>query len=112
MKKQVARNIGIDVKQPAVSCSDINCPFHGSIRLRGKIFKGRIIKADFNRTATIEFPFNYYIPKYERYEKRRTRIRVHNPACINAKLGDNVTAMECKPLSKSKSFVIIEVNKK
>ncbi len=112
MKKQKVRNIGIEVKQPAASCNDINCPFHGTLRLRGKIFKGKIIRADFNRTATIEFPREFYIPKYERYERRRTRIRVHNPSCLNAKIGDDVTAMECKPLSKSKNFVIIEVNKK
>lgn len=111
MKQQI-RNIGVDVMQPAATCSDANCPFHGTIRLRGKIFSGRIIKADFNRTATIEFERNFFIPKYERYERRRTRIKVHNPSCLNAKIGDNVTAMECKPLSKSKSFVIIEVNKK
>ncbi len=109
--KQQTRNIGIDVMQPTASCDDDNCPFHGSIRLRGKRFTGRIIKADFNKTATIEFPREAFIPKYERYEKRRTRIKVHNPGCINAKIGDSVTAMECKPLSKSKSFVIIEVKK-
>ena len=46
--------------------------------------------------------------KFERYEKRRTRIKVHNPECINAKEGDIVKISECRPLSKTKNFVIIE----
>ena len=33
----------------------------------------------------------------------------HNTICINAKEGDIVKIMECRPLSKSKNFVIVEV---
>ena len=40
--------------------------------------------------------------------KKRTKMRVHNPPCIDASVGDKVTVMECKPLSKTKKFVIIE----
>ena len=49
-----------------------------------------------------------YISKYERYEKRTTTLVAHNPPCVNAKTGDIVKVMECRPVSKTKSFVVIE----
>lgn len=109
MKK--AKNIGIEVKLPSKACEDKHCPFHGKISLRGKILVGQIIKTNVHKTAILEFSRLHFIPKYERYEKRRTKLKVHNPTCINAKKGDKVTVMETKPISKTKNFVIIEVKK-
>ena len=34
---------------------------------------------------------------------------MHNPDCIDAKEGNLVKIMECRPLSKTKNFVIVEV---
>ena len=104
--KEKTKNIGIKVKSPTAKCKDKHCPFHGNIKTRGKIFTGEIISY-FHKTVTIEFPRRFYLPKYERYEKRRTRIKTHNPPCIDAKKGDFVKIMECKPISKTKNFVIV-----
>ena len=49
-----------------------------------------------------------YQQKYERYEKRSSRYSVHAPACLGLKVGDNVSIMECRPLSKTVSFVAVE----
>ena len=106
------KNIGMNVNSPKQDCNDKKCPFHGSLKLRGRTFIGKITKSNLNKTSTIEFLHFYYIPKYERYEKRITRIKVHNPSCINAKIGDNVKIVETRPISKTKNFVIIEVIKK
>jgi len=92
-------------------CNDKKCPIHGNIKLRGRTFTGTIIKKDTHRSATIEFPRFYYIKKYERYEKRRTKLHVHNPSCINAKKDDKVIINECRPLSKTKNFVITKIVK-
>ncbi|MBN1455027.1 MAG: 30S ribosomal protein S17, partial [Methanomicrobia archaeon] len=40
--------------------------------------------------------------------KRQSKIHAHNPPCINAKVGDIVKIAECRPLSKTKSFVVVE----
>ena len=40
--------------------------------------------------------------------KRTRRYIVHNPTCIGAGVGDRVKIMECRPLSKTKHFCIIE----
>ena len=106
MKK--TKNIGIDVAMPKKSCTDLYCPFHSKVSVRGRIFEGIIIKKDTSHTAMVEWPRLYYLKKYERFEKRRTRLKVHNPPCINAEIGDNVMIIETKPISKTKSFVIIE----
>ena len=103
-----AKNIGIDVKPPKEECSDKKCPFHGSLSVRGRIIKGIVVSKDVHTSATIESERTIYIKKYERYLKKKSRIRVHNPPCINAQIGDEVKAMECHPLSKTKHFVIVE----
>jgi len=90
------------------NCKDKKCPFHGNVHLRGLILEGTIIKKDTHKTATFEKERRSYTKKYERYEKRKTKLHVHNPPCINAKKGDKVRIMECKPLSKTKKFVIIK----
>jgi ribosomal protein S17 len=51
--------------------------------------------------------YDQYVPKYERYERRKSRIVVHNPECIRAREGDVVVVAECRPLSKTKSFVVV-----
>ena len=90
------------------NCSDRHCPFHAHWKLRGRVFTGTIIKKDAHHTVTIEWPRLYYLKKYERFEKRRTRVKAHNPLCINAEIGNHVKIMESKPISKTKAFVIIE----
>ncbi len=89
-------------------CKDVHCPVHGSLSLRGRSFVGTVVHARMQRTATVEWETNRLVPKYERYARIRTKIKVHNPDCINAKNGDIVHIRECKPLSKTKHFVIVK----
>ena len=78
------------------------------IALRGRQFVGTVLKAKAQKTATVEWERKYFVPKYERYETRRSRVQAHNPLEINAGHGDKVVIMECRPISKTKKFVIIE----
>ena len=89
-------------------CGDKKCAIHGKITTRGRVFEGTIISDRMHRTVTVEWPHLLLIPKYERYEKRRSKVKAHNPPCINAKTGDKVRIAECRPLSKTVKFVIIE----
>lgn len=104
----MAKNAGLDVKEPKEKCDDKNCPFHGSLRVRGRQFYGVVISAKMHSTATVEWVRTVHIPKYERYEKKRSKVKAHNPKCINAAEGDLVRIAECRPLSKTKNFVIVE----
>ena len=102
------KNIGFEVIPPSKECSDKNCPFHGTVKVRGRIFTGKVIRSKSSKTIQIEFDRLFPLKKYERFEKRLTRIPAHNPECISAVLGDRVKIVECRPLSKTKSFVVIE----
>ena len=90
-------------------CKDDKCPIHGSVKVRGQTIKGRVISAKPTNTVTIERTLIEFVPKYERYKKKRSRVHAHNPACIGAKEGDIVLAGETRRLSKTKSFVVLKV---
>ena len=109
MKKQKSRNIGIDVKAPKETCEDEFCPFHGTLPVRKKVIEGVVVSAKAQKTAVIERQYIHFLPKYERYERRHTRIVAYNPVCISAKERDWVKIAECRPLSKTKHHVVIEV---
>jgi small subunit ribosomal protein S17 len=104
----MTNNIGIDVPVPNQPCTDVHCPFHGTLKVRGTVFIGTVVASKMAKTATVERTWMHYIPKYERYEERKSRIRVHNPLCLDAKLGDKVKVVESKPISKTKKYVIVE----
>ena len=108
MAKIESKGIGIVLEIPKQKCNDVKCPFHGSLSVRGRQFTGIVVSTKMRKTAVIEFNRLHFLKKYERYEKRRTKLKIHNPECINAKDGDIVRVMECRPLSKTKNFVVIE----
>jgi small subunit ribosomal protein S17 len=87
-------------------------PKMAGIRLHGKQFVGKVISDKANKTVTVEWERRRLISKYERYEKRYSRVYAHNPITINAKLGDTVMIQETRPLSKTKNFVVIEIVKR
>ena len=107
-KMQGHRDIGIDVIPPKESCNDRNCPFHGILSVRGQIIEGVVVSDRMQKTVVVKKDYKRYIPKYERYEWRTGKYMAHNPPCINARLGAKVRIMECRPLSKTKTFVVIE----
>jgi small subunit ribosomal protein S17 len=103
-----ARNIGIEVKAPENECQDVKCPFHGKLPVRGIVVKGRVVSAKATKSVVIEKNYFHWVQKYQRYERRHSRISAYNPECVAAKEGDFVTIAECRPLSKTKAFVVVE----
>ena len=113
--KQKIRNTGIPgIKAPERTCSDSNCPFHGKLGIRGRLFQGVLIHKKTATTGTVEWFSGLYSPKYERFEKKKRRVKVHIPECLDVEKGDSVLIGECRPMSKTKTFVLlnkIEVKK-
>ena len=107
MKNKI-KSIGLELIFPEEKCEDKHCAFHGKLSIRGRQFIGIVSKALAQKTAVVRWVRLFYIPKYQRYEKRRSKIQVHNPPCINAKIGDKVRIVESRPISKTKNFVIVE----
>ncbi len=104
----VARDIGIDVPAPRAGCEDQHCPFHGKLSVRGQALEGVVVSARMQRTVVVERQYDEFIRKYERYEKRTRRMLAHAPPCLGLAPGHRVTMMECRPLSKTVSFVVIQ----
>jgi small subunit ribosomal protein S17 len=88
-------------------CEDRRCPFHGKLRVHGRMFKGNIKKI-VGKRAIIEFERLIFSNKYERYMKKKTRLHAHIPDCIQIELGDLVQVGGCRPLSKITHFVILK----
>ncbi|UCD92869.1 MAG: 30S ribosomal protein S17 [Methanobacteriota archaeon] len=107
-KKVQSRDIGIDVPAPEESCQDVKCPFHGKLSVRGQIIEGVVVSDKMDNTVVVARERLRFVPKYERYEKRTSRHHAHSPPCIAAKTGDHVTMIECRPLAKTVSYVVIQ----
>jgi small subunit ribosomal protein S17 len=103
----VVHDIGLELKPPRSGCNDPVCPYHGQLSVRGRIFEGTVAAARSPKTVSVERGYLHYYPKYNRYERRRSKILAHNPPCIAATLGERVTIAECRPLSKEVNFVVV-----
>lgn len=79
-----------------------------NISTRGRTFTGIITSDKMHNTVTVEWTRRHFIQKYERYSKRKTKIKAHNPDEMDARVGDKVTVMETRPISKTKHFIIIK----
>ncbi|MBI4441156.1 30S ribosomal protein S17 [Candidatus Woesearchaeota archaeon] len=90
-------------------CGDEHCPTHGTLKIKGRVFLGTVTSDKMQKTVTVQWDRRVFVPKYERYLKAWSRIKAHNPPCVNAKVGDYVRIRECRPLSKTKNFVVVGV---
>jgi small subunit ribosomal protein S17 len=107
----MTRNIGLPVKEPKEKPlkNEKSNPFNGSLTIRGKLFEGIVINAKAKRTAVIQKESLIYFEKFKRFGRSKNKIHAHIPSNLNVRKGDRVTAAECRPISKSVSFVIVEV---
>lgn len=98
----------IALKKPKKSCDDRNCPFHGTLSIRGRVLDGTVISAKMDKTIVVRRDYQWYVRKFKRYERRHSRINAHSPPCLGLKEGDRVRIAECRPISKTVSFVVVE----
>ena len=104
-------NIGLPVKEPKGKPleNEKNNPFNGSLTIRGKLFEGIVINAKAKTTVVIQKELPIYFSKFKRFGRSKNKIHAHVPSNLSVKEGDNVVAAECRPISKSVSFVVVEV---
>ena len=107
----MTRNIGLPVKDPKKKIieNEKNNPFNGSLSIRGKLFEGTVINAKAKSTVVIQKESPIYFSKFKRFGRSKNKIHAHVPSNIDVQEGDYVIAAECRPISKSVSFVVVEV---
>ena len=98
----------LSLKKPKKTCNDRNCHFHGGLSIRGRTLEGVVVSAKMEKTVIVRRDYLNYVPKFKRYERRHSHIPAHNPPCINVREGDRVKVAECRPISKTVSFVVVE----
>jgi len=72
---------------------------------------GKVISDKMDKTITVKVERQVKHPLYGKFIKRSTKVHAHDEdnAC---KMGDTVTVVESRPLSKSKSWQLVEVVEK
>lgn len=60
------------------------------------------------KTLRVEVQYLVRHPIYGKYMRRRTRVHVHDEKG-EAKLGDRVQVMECRPISKTKTWRLTKI---
>merc|ERR1712149_129034 len=89
------KSVGLGFKVPAKAKEgryiDKKCPFTGNVSIRGKILRGVVHRTFMKNTITVRRDYLHYITKYRR---------------------DEVMIGECRPLSKTVRFNVLEVHSK
>ena len=106
----MVRNIGITVTPPRKSCEDDQCPFHGRLSIRGKLITGFVASHKAKNMVVVEREYSRFVSKYKRYERSQSRLHAFISDCMDASEGNKVKIAECRPLSKTISFAVVEVN--
>lgn len=99
--------LGLNVDEPETTCDDPNCPFHGTLSVRGGTLDGVVASTEMNRSVIVEREYDVTVPKYDRQMKRRSRTPAHAPDCLDLSVGEAVRIAETRPLSKTKAHVVV-----
>jgi len=70
---------------------------------RPQTFQGVVVKTAMKDTATVAVDRYVKHPKYKKYQTRTKKYLVHDPG-NTAQVGDKVTIVACRPISKNKHF--------
>lgn len=76
-----------------------------------KTKRGVVVSKSGDKSIRVQIDYKIKHPMYGKYIKRRTKLGVHDPK-NEAGLGDTVDIVECRPISKSKSWRLVKVVKK
>ena len=72
---------------------------------------GKVVSDRMDKTAVVMLERQVKHPLYEKYIRRSTKLHVHDEHNECA-VGDKVSIQECRPVSKMKSWRLVEVIKR
>ncbi|SEI89734.1 small subunit ribosomal protein S17 [Allopseudospirillum japonicum] len=75
---------------------------------KARTLTGKVVSDKMEKSITVLIERRVRHPIYGKYVKRSTKLHAHDEA-NNARQGDTVTIQECRPLSKTKSWTLVEV---
>lgn len=80
-----------------------------SQKLKGRILSGAVVSNRMKDTIVVEIKRYVPHPKYKKYLRITKRIKAHD-AGNTKQIGEKVTIVECRPISKDKHFRVLENN--
>ncbi|MEZ5974133.1 MAG: 30S ribosomal protein S17 [Planctomycetota bacterium] len=76
-----------------------------------RVIQGVVVSDKMDQTITVLVERMFKHPKYHKYIRRHSKVYAHD-AQNEAKVGDTVEVMECRPLSKLKRYRLVRVTEK
>lgn len=76
--------------------------------LRGRILQGVVVSAKMDKTVVVAVDRRVTHPLYEKVITRTTKVHVHD-AEERCKEGDKVLIQESRPISKTKSWILLNI---
>ncbi len=73
-----------------------------------RVIQGKVVKKAGDKTATVLVERKVVHPRYHKIVKRFKKYLVHDEK-NEVNVGDVISAIECRPLSKKKSFRLKEI---
>ncbi len=73
-----------------------------------RVISGTVIKKTGEKTATVLVERKVLHPRYHKTVKRFKKYLIHDER-NEANIGDTISAIECRPLSKNKAFRLLEI---
>ena len=70
--------------------------------------RGTVVSKSGDKSIKVQIDYSIKHPVYGKYIKRRTKLGVHDER-NEAGIGDVVDIVECRPISKSKSWRLVKV---
>ena len=72
-----------------------------------RILQGTVESATNNKTVLVKVERTFTHPLYKKTVRKSTKYAAHDEN-IECKIGDKVRIEECRPISKTKSWVVME----
>jgi len=69
---------------------------------------GRVVSDKMNKTVTVLTVRRVKHPIYGKYIRRSTKLHVHDES-NQCRVGDRVMIKECRPLSRHKSWTLVQI---
>ncbi|GAB4408726.1 MAG: 30S ribosomal protein S17 [Thermodesulfovibrionales bacterium] len=76
-----------------------------------KIYTGKVVSDKMDKTVVVAVTRLYQHPVYKKTVKKVTKFKAHDEE-NRCKVGDTVSIIETRPLSKEKRWAVLEVKEK
>ena len=73
-----------------------------------KVFQGKVVSDKMEKTITVLIERRTLHPIYQKYVSKSKKLKAHDEKG-EAKIGDTVRIIECRPVSKDKTWNLLEI---